>query len=163
MIPNIFSNKGGHMKTTLKVMIGLAAVALIITAASAQFSKPEEAIKYRQAAMFLIGQHFSRLGAMVKGQQPYDREAFARNAALVETLSKLPWEAFLVAGSDEGETTMKSDVLRNQPKFKEAAEQMETEVAKLVTAANADDFNATKAQFGAVGKTCKNCHGEFRK
>ena len=144
-------------------MIGLAAVALIITAASAQFSKPEDAIKYRQAVMFLIGQHFSRLGMMVKDQQAYEREAFARNAALVETLSQLPWEAFFVAGSDEGQTTMKSDVLRNQSEFKEAAQQMETEVAKLVTTANADDFNAIKGQFGAVGKTCKNCHGEFRK
>jgi cytochrome c556 len=66
--------------------------------------------------MFLIAKHFGRMGAVVKGQKPYDREEFARNAALVETLSKLPWEAFTVPGTDKG-TGLKSVAFRKQGEF----------------------------------------------
>ena len=96
-------------KTVAVVMV----LGLLIGAAYAQFSKPEDAIKYRQSVMFVIAQHFSRLGAMVKGKQPYDQKTFASNAAIIESLSRLPWEAFLVPGSDRGKTTMKSSVLKN--------------------------------------------------
>lgn len=40
--------------------------------ASAQFAKPEDAIKYRQSALFVMGQHFGRIGAMANGKVPFD-------------------------------------------------------------------------------------------
>ena len=42
---------------------------------SAQFAKPEDAIKFRQSAMFVMGQNFARIGAMVNGKAPYDATA----------------------------------------------------------------------------------------
>ncbi|MEE9529535.1 MAG: cytochrome c [Syntrophobacteria bacterium] len=150
------------MKGMWKTVVCFAIVAGIIGTAYAQFARTDDAIKYRQAVMFLIGQHMGRMAAVVKGKQPHNREDFAQNAALVETLSKLSWNAFLVAGSDKGDTKMKSEALNNQEKFKQAAQNMETEVAKLVSAAKSGDFNAIKAQFGAVGKSCKKCHEQFR-
>src|SRR5581483_1522284 len=56
--------------------------------------KPEDIIKYRQSALFLMGQHFGPLAAMAQGKIPYDKESAARNAAVVEYMSKLPWESF---------------------------------------------------------------------
>ena len=150
------------MKRILKIVVCFAVVLGIIGAAYAQFARTDDAIKYRQAVMFIIGQHMGRMAAVVKGKQAHNREDFAQNAALVETLSKLSWHAFLVKGSDTGDTKMKSEALNSQEKFQQAAQNMDTEVAKLVSAAKSGDFNSIKAQFGMVGKSCKNCHEQFR-
>ncbi len=69
------------MNGIIKIIAVLVIFGILIGAVSAQFSKPEDAIKYRQSMMFLIAQHFGRLGAVVKGKQPYDQETFAKNAA----------------------------------------------------------------------------------
>jgi cytochrome c556 len=113
--------------------------------------------------MFIIAQHFGRLGAMVKGKQPFDQKTFAGNAAVIENLAGLPWEAFLVPGSDRGKTTMKSSVLKNPEDLKGLAQNFETEVGKLSAAARAGDFKAAKARFGAVAQSCKSCHRKTRK
>ncbi|MDZ4356943.1 MAG: cytochrome c, partial [Variovorax sp.] len=47
-----------------------AACAVMSLPAAAQFAKPEDAIKYRQSALFVMGQHFGRLGAMANGRVP---------------------------------------------------------------------------------------------
>jgi cytochrome c556 len=142
-------------------VVVVAVVALFGGAALAQFAKTEDAVKYRQSAMFLIGQHFSRMGAVVKGEAPYDKEAFAANAALVDSLIKLPWDAFMVADSDRG-TGMKPEALAQKDKFMELAKANRMEVGKLAAVAKGGDLNAVKAQFGAASKTCKACHDPYR-
>lgn len=151
------------MKTVAKTLAVLVIFGILIGAAWAQFSKPEKAVKYRQSVMFVIGQHFGRLGAMVKGNQPYDQNTFESNTAVIETLAGLPWEAFLVPGSDQGQTTMKSSVLKDPAGFKSLSQQFESEIGKLSAAAKGNDFNAMKARFGAVAQSCKNCHSKTRK
>ena len=151
------------MKALLKTIAVLVIFGILIGAALAQFSKPEDAIKYRQSVMFVIAQHFGRLGAMVKGKQPYDQMTFASNTAVIEALSGLAWEAFLVPGSDKGKTTMKSSVLKDPDGLKSLSQQFQLEVGKLSAAAKGNDFNAIKTQFGAVAQSCKNCHGKTRK
>lgn len=148
-------------KRMLTWVVVVAVVALFGGAAFAQFAKTEDAVKYRQSAMFLIGQHFSRMGAVVKGEAPYDKEAFARNAALVDSLIRLPWDAFMVAGSDKG-SGMKPEALAQKDKFMELAKANQTEVGKLVAVAKGGDLNAVKGQFGETSKTCKACHDPYR-
>jgi cytochrome c556 len=150
------------LKILVVVMI-LAGFGVLIGKASAQFSRPEDAIKYRKSVMFIIAQHFGRLGAMVKGAKPYDQNKFANNAGIVENLSALPWEAFLTAGSDRGDTTMKSSVLENSDEFKKVAQNFQQETGGLVSAAKGNDVDAAKRQFGSVAKSCKDCHSQFRK
>ena len=144
------------------IFVGLVFIAGAIGGAYAQFAKPEYAIKYRKAVMFLIAQHFGRMGAMVKEKIPYNPDVFARNAMLVETLSRLPWEAAMLPGTDAGDTTMNASVFAQQAKFKEVAQTFETQATKLVSAAQSGDFSAIKTQFGEVGKSCKACHSQFR-
>jgi cytochrome c556 len=62
--------------------------------AGAQFVKSEDAIKYRQSAMFIQSQHVARLGAMAGGRVPYDPTAAVANAEAVAEISKLPWAGF---------------------------------------------------------------------
>jgi cytochrome c556 len=101
----------------MKRILAVAAAAAALTpfAASAQFAKPEDAIKYRQAAFAVMGAHFGRIGAMVNGRIPYDAKAAADNAALVVTLSKLPGVAFPVGSEAGGERGRQAAGRRRRP------------------------------------------------
>jgi cytochrome c556 len=150
------------MKTLLKISVCFILVAVAFGGAYAQFAKPEYAIKYRKAVMFLIAQHFGRMGAMVKEKVPYNQEVFAQNAILVETLSRLPWEASMVPGTDKGDTTLDASAFMKQAEFKEVSQTFEIQTAKLASVARSGDFTGIKTQFGEVGKSCKVCHSQFR-
>ena len=150
------------MKKLLMILVGLVFIAGVIGGAYAQFAKPEYAIKYRKAVMFLIAQHFGRMGAMVKEKIPYNQEVFARNAMVVETLSRLPWEAVMVPGTDTGDTTLNASAFDQPAKFREVAQKFETGTAQLLRVAQSGDVTGIKSQFGEVGRSCKACHSQFR-
>ena len=149
------------MKTTFSAALVLAAAALS-TPAMAQFQKPEDAIKYRKASFTVMAAHFGRIGAMANGRVPFDAKVAADNAAIVETMSKLPWAAF-GAGTEKGDTRALPVVWSEAGKFKEGADKMQAEVAKLAAAARTGNLESVKAAFGAAGQTCKACHDDFRK
>ncbi|UCD81058.1 MAG: cytochrome c [Desulfobacterales bacterium] len=151
------------MKAIARVIIFVFIVVFVFGAAYAQFAKPQEAIQYRKAVMFLIAQHFKRMGAVVQGKSAYNKEDFAANAEVVEMLSTLPWKAAMEPGTDKGDTTMSSAVFDNEEQFREASESFQTAAAKLAGTARGGDLNAIKAQFGAVAQYCSSCHKEFRK
>ena len=77
-----------------QLIISALGLALLTPLAQAQFAKPENAIEYRQASFKLIANHFSRIGAVVKGEKPFNKEEVVANAALISSLSSLPWHAF---------------------------------------------------------------------
>jgi cytochrome c556 len=145
------------MQSFLKFRSSVAIAALALVSAlpaSAQFQKPEQAIKYRQSVMALQGAHFGRLGAMVNGRVPFDATAAQANADLVLTLSKLPFAAF-------GEGTDKA--APNRADFDAKAKTYQEEAVKLQAAAKTGNLEQTKAAFNAVGETCKGCHDKYQK
>jgi cytochrome c556 len=130
--------------------------------ASAQFAKPEDAIKYRKNALFVMSQHFGRVGAMANGRVPFDAKVIAENAAIAEYMGQLPWAGF-GAGTDKGETRAKAEIWTEQAKFKEASEKMMAEMSKLSAAAKTGNIDSIKTAVGAVGGSCKACHDAYRK
>jgi cytochrome c556 len=130
--------------------------------AYAQFAKAEDAIKYRQSALFVMGQHFTRLAGMAQGKIPFDAKAAADNAAVVESMSKLPWAGFGEGTNQGGNTKAKPEVWSDNAKFKEAADKMMAEVVKLNTATKTGKLDDLKSAVSATGGTCKNCHDNFR-
>jgi cytochrome c556 len=149
----------------MKIVASLALVAVAVTVsvpAMAQFQKPEDAVKYRKAAFTVMGAHFSRVGAMVNGRVPFDAAVAAENAALAETLSKLPWAGF-VPGTDKGDTRAKPEIWTEQAKFNAGADKMQAELVKLSAAAKTGNLDAVKTAFGAAGQSCKACHDAYRK
>ena len=150
------------MKHPAKVIAIIIFMVVAATAVNATFNKAQDAIRYRQAVMTLIGQHFGSMGQVVKGEQPYNQTSFGAEATVFEMLSKMPWDAFLYPESDRGKTKLKSKALKNKDDFMQAARNFEDETAKLAAAAKTGDLNAIKAQFGAAANTCKGCHSEFK-
>lgn len=139
-----------------------AAAAAFAAPASAQFAKPEDAVKYRQNALFVMAQHFGRIGAMVNGKVPYDAKAALENAEIVNVMARLPWAGF-VAGTDKlGNTKAKSEIWTEQARFKEHNEKLVGETARLLAAAKTSNLDNLKAAFGATAGTCKACHDDFR-
>lgn len=149
------------MKTILNLLAAAMALTLAVPA-QAQFAKPDDAIKYRKASFTVMATHFGRLGAMANGRLPYDAKVAADNAELVTTMSKLPWVAF-GEGTDKGETRAKPEIWKESAKYKEAADKMQAEMAKLNMAAKAGNVEALKAAFGPAAASCKACHDNFRK
>ena len=149
------------MKTLVPAALVLA-TAVLSTPAMAQFQKPEDAIKYRKASFTVMAAHFGRIGAMVNGRVPFDAKVAAENAAIVETMSRLPWAAF-GPGTDKGDTRALPDIWKEQDAFKAGADKMQAEIGKLVAATKTGNLDSVKAAFGAAGQTCKACHDDFRK
>jgi len=145
------------------LMAGAALLgAAIALPAAAQFAKPEDAIKYRKGALFVMGQHFGRVAAMANGKIPFDAKAAAENAEIATAMSKLPYVAF-IEGTDKGETRAEPKIWTEMDKFKAAATKMQEEMVKLNVAAKSGNLDAIKAAVGETGKSCKACHDNYRK
>ena len=149
------------MKLQKLVLISSATILAIGTGtAIAQFKNSEDAIKYRQSVYTVMANSFGKIGAVVKGEAPYNKDEVAKNAAVVATLSTLPWQAF-GPGTEGGKA--QADIWSDNAKFKAASEKMQLAVANLNTAAQSGDLESIKKAFGAAGASCKNCHDDFKK
>jgi cytochrome c556 len=148
------------MKLKQLALAALVPTLLVSGIAYAQFKKPEDAIKYRQSAFTVMANSFGKIGAVVKGEAPFNKDEVAKNAAVVATLSTLPWQAF--GSGTEGGNAL-PEVWSDNAKFKAASDKMQLAVANLNAAAQSGDQEAIKKAFGAAGATCKGCHDDFKK
>lgn len=146
-------------KISALLLAGIAAS--FVLPASAQFAKPEDAIKYRKNALFVMQQNFGRVAGMAQGKIPFDAKVAADSAAVAEFVSKLPWAGF-GPGTDHGDTKAKPEIWANKAKFDDIARKMETEMGKLSVAAKTGNLDSIKTAVNGVGGTCKSCHDDFR-
>ena len=149
------------MKLFAPLVLALSA-ATLSAPAMAQFKNTEDAVKYRKAAFTVMANHFARVGAMTSGKVPFDAKVAAENAAVVETMSRLPWTGF-VPGSDKGDTRAMPEIWSEAAAFKSGADKLQDATMKLSAAAKTGNLDAVKTAFGAVGQTCKACHDDYRK
>jgi cytochrome c556 len=148
------------MKKTLVAAAVVVVFGAVGGAALAQ-QKPEVLVKQRQSAMTLIGKYFGPLGGMAQGKVPFDAKIVQRNAGYLDALSEMPWDGF--DPSTKNEKSRALPAIYEQPdKVKEAVQRFQSEIDKLQQVAKGGDENAIKAQIGAVGKACANCHDNFR-
>lgn len=151
----------------MKRFVNIPALIFILVAtgsvAFAQFANPGDAIRYRKAVMRVIGTHFGSMGAVIKGEKPHDSAKFVTDAKVVAMMAQLPWDAFLVPDSFSGDTKTKENVVKEAEKFMASAHTFEKASQGLATMAEGGDLTAVKPLFGETAKTCKGCHGAFRK
>ena len=115
-----------RMLLAVATVIGLASA----LPASAQFQKPEDAIKYRQSAMFVMGNHMGRLGAMVQGRVPFDATQASANADVLLVMSKLPFAGF-TEGTTAANSKAKPEIWTERAKFDAGAQRMQEAMVKL--------------------------------
>lgn len=144
-----------------KVAVALACAVGWMGAVHAQFSKPERAVEYRQAAFTLMNNHMGRISQAVQGKVPYDKDAVLRSAEIIEIVGKLPYEAF-APGTDLMESKAKPAIWKEEAKFKQLATDMQAETAKLTAAAKTGNLDSVRNQFRATAKSCDACHDAYR-
>lgn len=147
-------------KAMLAAIIGTST--LLASGTAAAQAKPEDVIKFRKGVYQVVGWHVRPMGAMVKGQMPYDQAAFARNAEIVAMMSTVAPHAF-AAGSDKGETRAKPEIWSDAAGFKKAMDNFQSEASKLAQVAKtATSVDQVRGQFSAMSKSCGACHDNFR-
>jgi cytochrome c556 len=137
----------------------------LLTAAGAADQKPEDVVEYRQSVYTIIGWNFKPIGAMVKGEVPFDAAAVARHAQYIEMMSKAAPEGFSKGTGPDvvKDTEAKPEIWTKATEFDSKMKDFQQEAAKLTEVAKGGDEKAIKAQFGKTAETCKACHKEFRK
>ena len=149
------------MKLLLSVVLAFSGTAAL--PAHAQFTRPEDAIKYRKAAFTVMAIHFGRVASMANGRSPYDAKSVVDNAQIVSLMAALPFSAFVDGSERGGDTHAQPKIWLERGKFDAAAGAMGDEVAKLSAAAKAGDPAAVKSAAGGVARACKACHDTYRK
>lgn len=149
------------MNRSILAALAVTAAAVSLPAA-AQFQKPEDAVKYRQSSMFVMANHFGRIGAMVQGRVPFDAAAALANAEVVSSMSRLPFAGFVEGTASTEKGKAKANIWTDRAKFDAGAQKMQEEVAKLLAAAKTNNLDNIKAAFGGVGQSCKGCHDDYR-
>ena len=149
--------------TPARLRLVLCLSSLVIgSVAFAQDRKAEQAIKHRRAAFTLMSTYFSRLLQTVEGDRPFDPVLVAKDARLVEDLSRLPWEGF-APGTERGDTRAKEDIWLDEEHFKRLAVELQARTADLSKVAGSGDLARLKVSFEQARDVCNACHKEFRR
>ncbi len=152
------------MIRNMKVVLAAAAVAVLaVGAASVATSSPEgtAAIKARHEAMEAVGDAMGPLGAIAKGEAPFDAAVVEKNAGTIaENLKKAA--ALFPEGSDSGdvETWAKAEIWSNSADFelKMQTARSQAEALQAVT-----EEAAFRPALGKLGSSCKSCHQDYRR
>lgn len=125
----------------------------------------KNAIKARQGEMQLRAFNVGPLFAMAKGKIEYDAAMANKLAGNLKLLLDLDASRHWPKGSDidnyMGETTALPEIWTTYPEIGEYGKKYVTAVNELAAEAG-NGVDALKSKMGAIGKSCKGCHDEFR-
>ncbi len=147
------------MKRALITLLG--AGALVGGVAVVADPKPDDAVEYRQGIMMALGWNVGPMGAMVKGDVPFDAGQFAFHAGRVAVLAPMALEGF-PKSSAAAESHALPALWENYADFEDRMKKLEASSAKLAEVAKSGDEGAMKSQFGETVKVCKGCHDEYQ-
>jgi len=144
----------------LTAVLGVSLISASLATSVARADMAEDAIKYRQAVFTAFRWHFGAMGAMVRGKVDYDAEQFAHHATQFAALTRMPKEGF-IEGSDFGDTEAKAELWENMDDVSARFDKLMVDADALL-AASGGSLDDVKGAFGAVGKSCKGCHDNYR-
>ncbi len=138
------------------------AAATVSPALAADMSKAVEA---RKAVMGLYSHYLGQLGAMAKGEAPYDAAAAQAAASSLAALASLDQSRMWPQGSDNGALGDKTRALpaiwSTYPAIMDKSKAMTTAASALAEKAGTD-LDGLRGAIGPVGKSCGGCHEDFR-
>lgn len=151
------------MKVTLIMSAALAASVFVSGVAIADADKAHERIlKYRQSVFAIVGNNMGALGAMAKGKAPWNNDVVAERAADLAAVANLNIMRGFPEDSDHGRTRAKPDIWLNSDDFAAKMDDFVKAANALNKVAASGDQGAIKKGIGALGKTCKSCHKEYK-
>jgi cytochrome c556 len=146
------------LTAALSIALGIAAPAGVLIAAASAVDQQ----KARHDHYHELGDAFKTVRDQTRAGTP-DMAKIKAAAKVVNDASIDQGRWFPAGTGPEAGKTRALPVIWERPKDFQAAQKVFSEAApKLFAAANAGDLNGVKANFGEVGKSCKNCHDTFR-
>jgi cytochrome c556 len=127
----------------------------------------EKQIEARQSFMHVYSFNLGLLGAMAKGEAPYDADVAAAAANNLLAASKMNNRAMWPAGSDMSAAGYK-DATAAKPEIWSANSEIGakskalTDALETMAAAAGTGLDAVRSNMGAVGNGCKGCHESYR-
>ncbi|MBC3832722.1 cytochrome c [Undibacterium amnicola] len=152
-----------QLKKILAPLLTIAILSGSAVAVAQNAPKPEQLIKWRQSAFQVIAWNNGRVKANVEGT--YNKEEVVKAANTIAAVANAGLGSLFAPGSDKGkgwhDTSTKPEAFTDK-RFGELAGNFIKEANELAKVAANSDQAAVKAQFGALGKTCKACHDDFK-
>ncbi len=141
-----------------RISLGLVFACIVGTAAVQAAGDP---IKDRQEVMKGNGGAMKAVGAMLKGEKPYDAKAAADAMKSIGDSIDTFLTLFPKGSETGGDTTAKADIWTNKADFNALGEALKEAAGKAEKAA-AGGMDSFKVAIGGVGKACKGCHEKYR-
>jgi len=123
----------------------------------------EAAVKYRQSLYQLVRSNMAPLGAMAKGQLPFDTAVMQTNAVRLEQLADMMYDYLRVdTRKFTVDTSAKDAIWANFSEVEGKIDALRTAAINLQDAVEAGDESQYRAAIGKVGASCKGCHDSFK-
>ncbi len=152
------------MKPTSRLNIGQAVLCALIAGgigSAVAAPKPEDAVAYRQGILRAMGWNVGPMGAMVKGDVPFDAQRFAFLAGRTAALAPMALEGF-TPDTRDAKSHARTALWENLDDFEKRMGQLREATTALATVAQGGDEASIKQQFGKTVQVCKGCHDEYR-
>jgi cytochrome c556 len=154
------------MKTfiTLVVLTSLCISSAALANPVSSEKQANTAVQFRQAILQLVRSNMGPMGAMAKGDIPYDAQVMELNSLRIEQLG-LMMEDYFVADTRafDIETGALDTIWDNQADFNQKAQNMVDAAIKVREVASANATDDFRKAIGALGATCKACHDDYKK
>lgn len=152
----------------MKKAIGIVLAVTMLGGASAiahEGHQTDGIVGERVAAMKDMGGAMKHLGAIAKGEKPFDDIAPEAAAKIAEVAAAVPGhfpEGSGPGGEGIGETRAKPEIWSDWDGFLAANAKLEQAAEAIAAAVAGQDQAALGAAMGAAGQACGGCHKPFR-
>lgn len=141
--------------------IGISANASLV--AADEDLDPKPVIEARQSALRDIGAAFKAINDELRKATP-SLPSIRQHSRQIDDLTRHQGAWFPAGTGPDSDviTAAKAEIWEQPAQFKSAQAAFAEQASKLAKIAAGSDVGAIKAQWLAVGKTCKGCHETFR-
>ena len=143
----------------LKYFVAAAALLVLAGCGGVDPNSPEGKRKAAFKQMLNLSED---MGGMLRGRLKFDEQQFAAKAALLDDVSRQPWQYFETAS--DSKTAAKDDIWQQKERFLQLARELENTTAVLRESAKQQPANTDTlgVRIDQVEKACESCHQAFR-
>jgi cytochrome c556 len=142
-------------------LVALATVLALTACSEAQDTHPAQLVTKRRAVFKQFTRTLEPMGMVARDSKAYKPREFRESALALEKLATQPWGYFTL-DSNYPPTRAKPAVWTQAPEFKQAQENYQATVSRLVKAADGGDLEVIRTAVTDVQYSCKTCHNQFR-
>jgi cytochrome c556 len=137
----------------------LGALSIVVLGATAVLAQNLAIIKERQAIMKKVSDDNKVLGAMAKGEAPFDAAKVSATLTAWDAAGKKYVTLFPDDAKTGEKTRAKAEIWQNKADFEAKMVDFLKVAATTKAATTAEAF---KAAYADLGKACDNCHEKYR-